>query len=200
MVISYEYLLQHFRVASAKAIIDKISSTASIKFVVVIESVDESVKTKAKEAGVSILDFQQLVEAGKADKSVELHPPKGEDLGIVCYTSGTTGNPKGVMITHANYCGTVAGLLKWAEPIKLTHEETHLSYLPLAHVLEQSVAFVVISLGGRVGFYQGWICCEKCRIHGYPSRVRVGSDKEGHCLGHLGLKSSNAEKGKKRTD
>ena len=98
--------------------------------------------------------FESLVDAGKK-KPLPPHPPKYDDLGIVCYTSGTTGNPKGVMITQGNYCGTVAGLLVWAKPLKLTHEEVHICYLPLAHVFEQAVFFTIFALGGKIGFYQG---------------------------------------------
>jgi len=139
----------------AQAILDKISSSTKIKFLVIINPVDESFIASAKEKGVTVLNFQDLIEAGKADTTIAIHPPKPSDLGIVCYTSGTTGDPKGVMITHANYCGTVAGLLTWSKPINLSHEESHICYLPLAHVLEQSVSFVILAVGGRIGFYQG---------------------------------------------
>ena len=119
-----------------------------------MEEIEDSIRESAKDAGIALHRFESLVTSGK-ENSLAPHPPKYEDLGIVCYTSGTTGNPKGVMITHGNYCGTVAGLLLWAKPLQLTHEETHICYLPLAHVFEQAVLFVILALGGKVGFYQG---------------------------------------------
>jgi len=148
--------------ARAKTILDELSgesaedssSSFSVEFIVVVESIEDSIRSSAKDAGVSALQFQDLVGAGKADP-LDVFPPKMDDLGIVCYTSGTTGNPKGVMITHANYCGTVAGLYLWAKPLNLTSDEAHICYLPLAHVLEQSVFFVLLLVGGRIGFYQG---------------------------------------------
>jgi len=139
----------------AQAILDKISPTSKTKFLILVNAVDDAFRSAASEKGVSVLDVQALVAAGKANDTLDTHPPKPSDLGIVCYTSGTTGNPKGVMITHANYCGTVAGLLAWAKPLNLGSEEAHICYLPLAHVLEQSVFFVTLALGGKVGFYQG---------------------------------------------
>jgi len=39
-----------------------------------------------------------------------LQPPKPEDLHTICYTSGTTGLPKGVMLTHANLVANHAGV------------------------------------------------------------------------------------------
>ena len=37
-------------------------------------------------------------------------PAKPEDYGLICYTSGTTGNPKGAMITHANIIAVISAL------------------------------------------------------------------------------------------
>ena len=51
------------------------------------------------------------------------------DVAIVCYTSGTTGNPKGAMITHANAIG-VAEIFCQEEGVK--PEDTSLAYLPMA--------------------------------------------------------------------
>ena len=62
--------------------------------------------------------FEAEVDKGKAD-----------DVCIICYTSGTTGNPKGVMITHANAILVGESLRKEA---RLTPEDTSLAYLPMA--------------------------------------------------------------------
>lgn len=140
--------------ARAKAILNKASECPSLRIIVLVDEIEESVREAAKAADVTLHRFQSLVDAGKENPLQPL-PPKYEDLGMVCYTSGTTGNPKGVMITHGNYCGTIAGLLIWSKPLKLNHLDRHISYLPLAHVLEQAVFFVILVLGGRAGFYQG---------------------------------------------
>ena len=55
------------------------------------------------------------------------------------YTSGTTGNPKGVKLTHGNLTSVLAASV----PIlKVDHDDVHLSYLPLAHIFERTVRFV----------------------------------------------------------
>ena len=59
----------------------------------------------------------------------EIAAGKGDDVAIVCYTSGTTGNPKGAMITHANAIG-VAEIFCRQEGVK--PEDTALAYLPMA--------------------------------------------------------------------
>lgn len=80
-------------------------------------------------------------------------PPTPGDLATVCYTSGTTGDPKGAMLTHANFAAAVAG--SSAAGVRLTPEDVHLSYLPLAHVFERIVQVSVFHNGGAVGFFSG---------------------------------------------
>src|SRR6266545_1986407 len=59
----------------------------------------------------------------------EIAKGQADDVAIVCYTSGTTGNPKGAMITHANAIG-VAQIFCRTE--RVTPEDTSLAYLPMA--------------------------------------------------------------------
>ena len=80
-------------------------------------------------------------------------PPKPTDVCTICYTSGTTGVPKGVLITHQNVIGSLAGCLQ--TDIAAYKDTVYLSYLPLAHVLERLIHAGVLEVGGRIGFYQG---------------------------------------------
>jgi long-chain acyl-CoA synthetase len=59
----------------------------------------------------------------------EIDRGRAEDVAIICYTSGTTGNPKGVMITHANAVGVAES---FRQESRLTPEDTSLAYLPMA--------------------------------------------------------------------
>ncbi|MDT8271942.1 MAG: AMP-binding protein, partial [Desulfomonilia bacterium] len=61
-----------------------------------------------------------------------------EDVAFIVYTSGTTGHPKGAMITHRNH---IHGILLGMQPI-LQFDETDnlLSYLPLCHILERALS------------------------------------------------------------
>jgi long-chain acyl-CoA synthetase len=79
--------------------------------------------------------FEAAVEQGKAD-----------DLAFVCYTSGTTGSPKGVMITHANALET-ARMAANAEEFR--PDDDYLAYLPMAWVGD---AFYTLIMSLYVGF------------------------------------------------
>ncbi|KAA3678362.1 uncharacterized protein DEA37_0012857 [Paragonimus westermani] len=59
------------------------------------------------------------------------------DLASLCYTSGSTGIPKGVTISHEQLVSAVKSIINTLEG-KFAHQATvHLCYLPLAHIMEQ---------------------------------------------------------------
>lgn len=64
-------------------------------------------------------------------------PPKSTDLCTVCYTSGTTGLPKGVMLTHGNVVAAVSAVLVQLSHYRPSVGDVMISYLPLAHMLER---------------------------------------------------------------
>jgi len=61
-----------------------------------------------------------------------------EDLASIVYTSGTTGDPKGVMLSHGNFLSNAKSILSL---IKITPEDLTISILPLSHVLERTGSF-----------------------------------------------------------
>jgi long-chain acyl-CoA synthetase len=75
-----------------------------------------------------------------------------DSLATIIYTSGTTGTPKGVMLTHGNFCHNVAASL---ELFAFDEGDTALSFLPLSHVLERMVSYAYIDAGIKVAFIKG---------------------------------------------
>jgi len=81
-----------------------------------------------------------------------------EDLATICYTSGTTGLPKGVMLTHGNILSELAALELSAKNGNLftpSTEDIHISYLPLAHIFERVMIAFITRAGGKIGFFRG---------------------------------------------
>ena len=72
---------------------------------------------------------------------------------MFCYTSGTTGDPKGVMITHKSFVSCLH-IVEWYN-VDINEEEIYISYLPYGHCFEQ--CFLVLSLfkGYSHGYYSG---------------------------------------------
>lgn len=106
----------------------------------------------ASEKGVKLLDFTEVEAIGKANRFAP-RPPKPEDLATICYTSGTTGNPKGALTTHANYLAASGSLMSLG--ISFTPEDMYLSYLPLAHSYERLNLVGLVYCGVPIAFYRG---------------------------------------------
>ena len=92
-----------------------------------------------------------LLQEEYADASVEdvfLGEVTRDDLASLVYTSGTTGNPKGVMLTHGNFLANVEDIM---EALPLSEHESVLSFLPLSHVFERTCGYyTILALGARI--------------------------------------------------
>ncbi|KAM9770473.1 long-chain-fatty-acid--CoA ligase 1a [Menidia menidia] len=140
----------------ARIILECIAEKEStLKTIVLIEAFDRDLVAQGKGCGVEILSFKEVEALGKANLKKPV-PPKPEDLAIVCFTSGTTGNPKGALITHENVISDAAAVIKSLErTFTPSTKDVLISFLPLAHMFERLVECVLQMQGGRIGFFQG---------------------------------------------
>jgi long-chain acyl-CoA synthetase len=102
---------------------------------------------------VAIDDWSYLRgDHGAGATSEGLEPPTPDDLAAILYTSGTTGSPKGVMLSHRNIVQNViaAGAL-----VDINPKDRVLSILPLAHTYECTIGFLVPFEGGAAIHYLG---------------------------------------------
>lgn len=83
-------------------------------------------------------------------------PPRPDDVALINYTSGTTGVPKGAILTHKSLIANAAGASIITQGILNSQEEiVHISYLPLAHIYERFNVTLMTYMGGAIGFYRG---------------------------------------------
>lgn len=95
--------------SKANLLLDKAPRTLT-KLVVIRPTVKPATLQRARSRGVEIHTFDDVEALGAKGNHPEV-PPRPEDLCTICYTSGTTGNPKGVMLTHANVVAGVCAVL-----------------------------------------------------------------------------------------
>lgn len=121
---------------------------------IVIKETRPATNQRAKNRGVELLRFDDVERIGSQKNYPEM-PPKSLDLCTICYTSGTTGNPKGVMLTHQNVMAGVCAVILQLGDHKPTSQDIMISFLPLAHMLERCCENGMYMVGGAVGFYSG---------------------------------------------
>lgn len=140
----------------AQLLLDKANNLRSLKTLIIMDKISEKNKETAEKHGIKLIPFRDVVENGKR-KRISPKPPKEDDLAMICYTSGTTGDPKGAKITHKNLISNLSSIALYAEKCHMgfSPADSHLSYLPLAHVFERGVQIMMFMHGCKVGFYSG---------------------------------------------
>jgi long-chain acyl-CoA synthetase len=135
-----------------KTLVSKIKEMPSLKVIVytndMVEPNDTKIEVPSLTNGVQILSFDEFVAMGDVEK-YPVTPPSPQTSAVVMYTSGSTGKPKGVVITHANVVAAVAGP---EYVLDIGPDERYIAYLPLAHILELVVEFVVLGVGASVNY------------------------------------------------
>ncbi|KAM9357149.1 long-chain-fatty-acid--CoA ligase 1-like [Symphorus nematophorus] len=129
--------------------------THTVKTIVLMETPSAELVNRGQEAGIHILSLEEMEAIGKAHHQQPV-PPQPEDMAVICFTSGTTGNPKGAMLTHGNIVSNCSAFIRVTESCaQTTPEDVMLSFLPLAHMFERVVEGVMLVQGARIGFFQG---------------------------------------------
>ncbi|PWA89832.1 long chain acyl-CoA synthetase 6, peroxisomal [Artemisia annua] len=134
-----------------KDLLSYLSEIPSVRLIVVVGASDDQLTSLPSQTNVEIITYARLQSQGH-DYPKSFCPPKPEDIATICYTSGTTGKPKGAVLSHGNLIANVAG-----QCLRMTFypSDIYISYLPLAHIYERVAQFNMAYYGVGIGFYQG---------------------------------------------
>lgn len=122
---------------------------ASLRTVVVVVDVPQQIAQQAGQPRIVALS-QWLQEGLPAQQLPAPALPAASDVAAIVYTSGTTGKPKGVMLTHANVVADVAAFVDRLAP---NEHDRFLSFLPLSHTFERTVGYyLAIACGARTSY------------------------------------------------
>lgn len=114
---------------------------------------DALTQLKSARPDIKFVSFDELVAIGnKAHNEIDPHPPKPEDLSCIMYTSGSTGDPKGVTLKHSNIVAGVAGVSHNVTNDFVNKGHRVIAFLPLAHIFELVFELVGFYWGGVIGY------------------------------------------------
>ncbi|CAI2361356.1 unnamed protein product [Moneuplotes crassus] len=124
--------------------------------IIAFDEVSDEDMQQAEELRVQVHMYNDVVKKGEAvgDEILEeITKCMPETTESILFTSGTTGAPKGCILSHKNYLAVICGMD--ANRIPINHEDIYLSYLPLAHAYEKRITSYLLWKGAAIGYFNG---------------------------------------------
>jgi long-chain acyl-CoA synthetase len=149
-----EYILNHCQaeilIVSNNDLLEKIISIQDnlpfLKKIIFLDEIKKENKDKLKKKAISYDELLTMTEERKLNLAI-FQP---DDICSIVYTSGTTGLPKGVELSHHNFLSNVEAV-KSAVPVQ--QDDVFLSFLPLSHILERTCGYYIPLLSGSTIAY-----------------------------------------------
>ncbi|KAL5541286.1 hypothetical protein UlMin_042508 [Ulmus minor] len=159
-----EFIINHAEVSIAFAEEKKIpellktltNTSEYVKKLVSFGKVTPEQREEVEKFGLVIYSWEEFLQLG-TDKHYDLPVKKKSDICTIMYTSGTTGDPKGVLISNESIICLLAGVKRVLESVneELHDKDVYLSYLPLAHIFDRVIEELFIMHGASIGFWRG---------------------------------------------
>lgn len=132
------------------------NTTEYLKTIVSFGKVTPEQREEVEKFGLAIYSWEEFLQLGD-DKKFDLPLTKKNDICTIMYTSGTTGDPKGVMISNESIVTLIAGVKRLLQSVneELNEKDVFISYLPLAHIFDRVIEELFISHGASIGFWRG---------------------------------------------
>jgi long-chain acyl-CoA synthetase len=159
---SVEYIINHAQLPiifttpdHIPALLKMSSKIPTLKVIVSFDPLDKQVRNAlsswGETVGIQVKELSEIESYGEANL-IDPFPASVDQIASLCYTSGTTSNPKGAILTHGNLATSAySGMLG----IEYPKNSCIISYLPLAHIYERVVELTAVAVGGCIGFFTG---------------------------------------------
>ncbi|KAI4290940.1 long-chain acyl-CoA synthetase [Pancytospora philotis] len=128
-----------------------------LKHVVLMDE-DSSLAADFGKLGIKAHLLSDILAESAQDFEPSRPEPAAGDTASICYTSGTSGNPKGVILSHSNFVSAITAFVETNDMktyVIYKREHVYLSYLPLPHVLERICFCLAWASLAKVVFYRG---------------------------------------------
>lgn len=124
----------------------------TLRTLIFVSPISSGTRLSAEAAGFQTYAFEKVEMIGSQQPHTHA-PPAPHHIATFCYTSGTTGQSKGALVTHQNL---VSGYTASSQVgLLLGPGDSYLSYLPQPHIYERVCQVGVLGSGAAIGFYQG---------------------------------------------
>ena len=127
-------------------VLENVAEVPALKDAVLFDSADEELVHKAAEAGITVHKFIDLEDRGRKSSygergavEVDMNETGGDEIATIIFTSGTTGIPKGVMLSHDNYIAQCEVIRKVFPDAR--QGDLWMSVLPVWHSFERSFQY-----------------------------------------------------------
>jgi long-chain acyl-CoA synthetase len=156
----YKYLIEDCEpslvIVSSNEILKKLNNTINekkfIKKIITLDEVNKVTNNLNIIDKNKYLDFNTIIKNNLLDEDkIQNNKLKRTSPACIIYTSGTGGNPKGVILSHGGILNNLVGASEILKPL-IDSRPVFLTWLPLSHSYEHSVQFVQIAVGAKV-FY-----------------------------------------------
>ena len=126
----------------------------TLKQFIIFDEPSESALEIVKQTGIELFKYDEILEKGKVYRNSnpnkveeELEKGKETDLACIIFTSGTTGEPKGVMLEHRNF---IVQFDELRERIPLVPGDKAICVLPIWHAFERLCEYIMLNQGAAV--------------------------------------------------